>query len=291
MRMASIRKSEVVLPKEIFDLVFGVSNGQKWLRTRTKGLINLFDICENSDERQLIFDLLSRFHYLDDDGFNKKIDEIIEYFHALFENDFSQVVFAPLYNDNKDGRSDSSFAALYRLKTRFPTGRMSRYRDSNSAFRAIHLPDVKSVVMVDDFSGTGKQASDVLKSLSSQIKSANLNVHLHVGTIASMAKAMRAIKPHVESHYSCLILNRGISDHYSFLERKKMIELMKNIEGKFQAPARYNSVLRKLYHRGFQESESLFKCENSRTANNVFPALYWRYLKNGEEIDNILEPY
>ncbi len=289
--MTHIAKKNITMSEELFALILQISKDKRWLHSKSPALASVFSLCETDDEKTLIYDLLSRFTYVESDEFSNHIENILNYYSVYFSGKTANYIFAPLYNDDKDKRSDSSLAVLHALKAkrhRFPN---LEYRDINSAFKAIHEYGVTDVILIDEFVGSGKQAMGVVESLQKKIALEGFHIKLHMGTVASMIKAKSKIEKTVESYFSSMVLRRGISDYNDFHRAKELKSLMKKIESRFDSPVIRMKQQRKLYHLGFQQTQALYKYANSTTANNVFPVFFWKELSDGTIIDNILDPY
>ncbi len=76
--MSKIPKSEITLTADLFSLILKISKSKPWLAAKDDNLAGIFSLCDNDDEKKLIYDLIDRFEYVTDSEFNGHIDNILK---------------------------------------------------------------------------------------------------------------------------------------------------------------------------------------------------------------------
>jgi hypothetical protein len=249
-----------------------------WLEQKSERVHDLWELCLSIDEQMLLASLLHRFEFITSQlletilrGFQKQITEV----WSLNSNSTKIVAL----NDGSD--ADSSQAILWHLKSALTiSDGWSSKQLVNSLVLAAKktITDGIDVVLVDEFVGTGKQASRRINWLKSQLALRNCKPRrIYVCVVARLQNPQYDITPLVDGYYSGLTLKRGLSDHLDGPARDAALSQMLRLESEL-LPMYRKSRLPSL---GYGKSEALYSSEAGNTPNNVFPIFWWKWLKNG----------
>lgn len=263
---------------------FKIIRSNIWLEKKDEALLDLFSMCENADQADLVAELIEKFKFVYDEEFNKACEFIFENIETDKNFCPDNTVIAALYNDR---RADSSKVVLHRLKKIIKEKR-SPFREFDSAFEAIYLDGITNIILVDEFIGSGTQAIRIINSLREKCSENNFDIKFHIMTTASMKYSMNTILNHATTYTSNLWLKKGISEGNNFPERKKKLKAMCEIEDKLLSEVNLNGRQKKMQSLGFKKSQCLYKYENSTTPNNVFPIFHWPWNLDGSERPTLL---
>ena len=271
------------LTEELFEKLSNLFFDQPWLKVRGKALRHLVGIADSFAQQELIFDLLQRFLYIDGGSLTFHLKQL----ESFVLNDWrllpDQTVFAPLHNDHN---ADSAQFILHALKASCSE---SEYWHEGkfkvSAPKAIHsMPTPSNIVLVDEFVGSGHQAGGVINWVKETAKAHKKEINIYLATIASMEVSRPFLENDLCGHWSSCWLKKGISDHYSPAAASTLIDLMVTLERKM-LPQKSSAIMHSL---GYNKSETLYKCENSTTPDNVFPIFHWKWMSDGSARPTIL---
>ena len=89
--------------KEEYHQLTNLYVKQNWLIQKKEELIELINFCENSDDKTLVFSLLERFHFLNNESFSVILNDICDYIisDTGFSVDSTQLL-ALTYDNNAD---------------------------------------------------------------------------------------------------------------------------------------------------------------------------------------------
>lgn len=139
--------------------------------------------------------------------------------------------------------------------------------------------DLKNVVLVDDFIGTGRTAVNKYKDVKEEIKNTGFNINLYVLSLAGMKFGLRHLYKNTHARYKNLYsLSKGTSDIKSKKERrsmKKIILRMENILDEGNLDFNLED-----YRLGWGQSESTYNFSRFNIPNNNYPIFWWNRYKN-----------
>lgn len=246
-----------------------------WLIDRAHAFDFLQKECSSDVESELIFELLERFDYLDNPeltvGFQSMADQILN----NWSPDPKKTIICP---PKVDSGADSGPSVVQTLKSIFAKKKIygieliitiNKLKD--------HAKQRDNVIIVDDFSGTGKTILNKLKTIRELQAYKENPPKIFVCLLASAKMARNAIEPHVDGYYSWREYDRGITDYYSEPKLSEYKKAMEEIE------ARFNPEIRgeKMPNFGYGCTEVLMGWE-SNLPNSVFPVFWWpEYLATG----------
>jgi hypothetical protein len=276
-----------MISKEHFRLFFNLTKDQSWISTKHNEFENLlFSDCSSEEQQDLIFNLLKRFNYYDND-----------HFHDLLEKIAEEIVTDPDLNEEStqivamaaDSTSDSSQSVLYALKPIFETHKWRKYRHVNN-FGKCYQTYKKSnkhrmIVLIDEFIGTGQTALGRVKEIQRTFDEKKIDGYLiKIKCLIATQKGISNLKKEGVDVTSIEVLERGISDYYKTDEKDQKIQTMMNIEKILSSS--YNG--REMPSLGFGKSECLYARESGNTPNSVFPIFWWPFYQNGKDRQTLL---
>jgi hypothetical protein len=259
----SAKKIDHILYRKIFDLV----NKKNWLEVRDGQLIALLNICTTERQQELIFDLVSRFHYSGDADLRRSAEKIAQTISRDWKlSAFETRIVAIADRDEVDG-SQFLTQALKQHFVRSEGWNSSHFLGQVTAVASFNT-DIRNVVLIDDFIGTGKKISRKHKWVVKKLAELGCEAEIFVCSMASMEASIPVLEGLEVKYFSDVWLKKGISDHFEgdalANARTDMIEL----ESKLQdLPSGYKF--------GYKGSESIFYQEPFNVPNNVFPIFWW----------------
>ncbi|HDR2350543.1 TPA: hypothetical protein QCH58_001919 [Enterobacter asburiae] len=260
---------------------------QPWLGDKVDVLGQLlYDECQDAETRELLIELINRFEYLNQDRYHLLMDEIsteIVSDPSLYQQ--STLISAMSIGHN----ADSGQAILYSLKVLLQKLKWTKHLLVNDAMHALKTfkrnPQLKDIILVDEFVGSGKTVIDRVKTIKTQFKNDNIDdFTIQVKVLASTKQGLLKIREQGIKITSQLVLNRGISDYYSSPIAEEKIDRMLELEKILSAE--YNG--RERPSLGYGKAEALYYRENTNLPNSVFPIFWWAEYLNKKERETLL---
>ncbi len=273
------------LTRQELSLLLQIYNHQPWLEARSGAVEDLTDLCSDLDEQALVFDLLHRFEFVT----SRKLEAFLSAIRDQILLDWKFTSIDTKIISLSDGSdSDSSQAILWHLKALFAD--KEDWRDEN--FVNGIVPAAKNLVsngdclvLVDEFCGTGTQASRRIKWLKKELAARGcIPACVAMCTVACLTTAKTALADLVDDYFSSVTLTRGISDHYADGDKTAAMGRMLRLESELQQ----KRGKRTLPSLGYKQSEALYSSEAGNTPNNVFPIFWWKWLRDGETRDTVV---
>ncbi len=240
----------------------------EWLKNRGDKLTELVDEFGDDRKIQLIFELIDRFLVVDHLMIGKALDAIADQISEgwkLPENS-TQIVATSF-----DEFADSGQAVLHALKPTLAKRKLA-YPLINLVGKSTRkLANWPNVVLVDEFSGTGKTIVGRIEYLRADAEKRGAQLNVHVALIACMKSAKAAIEQTGVAVYAHNFLGKGISDYHDGEERTSRLDIMDEMEASLAQQWR-GKPLPKL---GYGEAEALYAAEAWNVPNSVFPVFWW----------------
>lgn len=261
--------------KDSFNWVFGqISRHKDFLNGKDEELNELYSMCDTSDQRVLVEDLLDRFTYIDSKKYGALLNEMALYIKSLnYDADKLAIVSFAI-----DMYADSSQAVLQDLKVPICRVFDRKIMDCNrlSDIGNLYKKGFRHFIAVDEFSGTGDTVINRYKKFKSMKKMDGATLDFCV--LAGMENAIDKIKSDGVPAKVFLILKKGISDYYEGDRLLSNRSEMQNLESKLAE--RIKETKLSTHSFGYKESESLYYKENGNIPNNVFPLFWWKEYSN-----------
>jgi hypoxanthine-guanine phosphoribosyltransferase len=282
-------KSKKHMDSEEFYRLYLLIQKQNWLEESYNGLIELWNLCDKNEQKELIEDLLKRFVVLNLEKIEKACKNIADHIsNKWYLIGKSTKIVAMCSGDKPDG---SQFI-LQCLKNKFADIKGWEERDFVNNLKSFgqvnyQIKSDQSVVLIDDFIGTGKTAIRKTEWLINKFKKKNLQmVKIYIISLACMEAAVKKIGDLKVDFYSPYILKKGINDFYCGNELEENIRNMENLESLLHP--NYKQLKLSEFNFGYGRSETLFTIQGGNVPNNVFPIFWWPLLKNNSKRKTIL---
>lgn len=261
-----------------FERMFKLCFKHKWLNDKSSEFCELWNMADNEEQQWLIEFMLSKFTYVTLDDFDMEISktvatQIVEVWKLAPENTIITAIC-----DARD--PDGSQVVVQTIKNKFPLS-WGKGRMYANILDGVHqLTNGMSIVLVDDFIGTGRTICRKIKYVQEYCTKNHIaDVNIHVIALAMMDFAKKVVLNMGVELYAYHNLNKGIDGIADKEERERATKAMLALEEKLSHPARYRF--------GFEDSQSLFALGSSNIPNNVFPIFWWPKTKEGEERETI----
>ncbi|WP_431160854.1 phosphoribosyltransferase-like protein [Flagellimonas beolgyonensis] len=275
------------IKKEDYNQIINLYIRQNWLISKQDELLELVDFCDKRESKELVFSLLDRFNYLNNDTLlillNNMCDYIIE--HAKFDSKKSQIL-AMTYDDEAD--SGQKVLDLIKLplfqkewkgfKTVNKIGKSGKYYKNGRT----------QIVLIDEFIGSGKTLKGRINYLEKNIPG---EFEIISCFIAGTKETIHKLEREGYNIFCALQLDKGISEYYKNDELNKAEDLMLDLELKLAQWINDKELYQ--YSFGFGNAEALYTMEgcNGNTPNSVFPIFWWLFDVNKKKRNTLLTRY
>lgn len=270
-----------VLSDKYVTKLYTIFEQKKW-SIQENGDYSVFDrFCsrlaelENDKERDLIIELTHEFLWIQSNMYEEYLLTALK---KLFDSrkwkpdKDKNIYICPLLPENDFGKLKSSTYMLYLCQSIL----MRTYSEfQESQIRICETPEVLkkhedrigSLILIDDFIGSGETALECLEYLK-VLK--NSNKKIYIVSLVAQEEGIKNISKENVSVFTALTGKKAITDKYPESEAKEKIEVMKNISKHLHAP--------KGMQLGYADTESLVAM--IKTPNNTFPVYWYENKKN-----------
>lgn len=277
------------ISKETYRSLFRLYKRQEWLTSREDKLLQTLDLCKTIDEQNLLTDLLHRFVYVNGEKLKECFLGIADLICCEWKLDKTRT---QLVATTADYEPDSAQLMLQVLKPLLPERGWANVKKNNNFTRSFKdLSEFPIVVLIDEFSGTGKTLLSRIKNLKREAylrgKSLGtmISLEIYVAVMASMEDVRPVVGNHCAKFEAQIWLKKGISGHSVGDELDTAIRNMIRLESMLQQ----NLLDVHFPSFGFGEAEALYSLDNANTPNSVFPIFWWRYLRDGTQRAPLLD--
>lgn len=258
---------------------------QNWLIRKEPNLEELVSICKTNEQKNLLFSLLERFHYLKDDALNVFLNQIADYVTTCgIEIDRTQLV-ACTY----DEEADSGQKVLDMIRSPLFERGWRNFKTVNNVGKAtkfVQRDNKTNIVFIDEFVGTGRSLKTRIDWLS---KNVDREINIRCCFIAGMKTAIKSLQNEGMEIFCPLQLEKGISEFYRSDELKAAINDMLYLESTLASQINDKKI--KDYSFGYGQAEALYSLHNGNTPNSVFPIFWWIKDYNENERKTVLTRY
>ncbi len=234
---------------DVFERMFNLCHTYKWLNDKSSEFCELWNMADDEEQILLIELMISKFTYVSPDDFDREISQkiatqIVNKWRLTPENTVITAIC-----DARD--PDGSQVVVQTIKNKFPLT-WGKDRIYANILEGVHtLTNGMSIVLVDDFIGTGKTICRKIKYVHDYcIKNHITDINIKVVALAMMNFAEGAILDTGVELYAYHNLNKGIDSIENDEERGSAIKAMQALEHKLSHPDKYKF--------GFEDSQSLF---------------------------------
>ena len=278
-----MKKTNAKLTRNAYNWIFSLSRKQTaMLKGKDVALAELYDLCDNDIQRNLIKDLIIRFHCFDEEIYNLALMQIVEYISNLGYNIQDTAIVAFCH----DSSADSSQEVLQDLKV--PITKKLNYT-IKTINRFDHLQRIYNVgyrhfIAVDEFVGSGQTICNRYKDfLSKNLKNATIDFCL----VAGMSDAISYARSKGINVYVAYEMQKGISNYYDGKELETNKREMSLLESKLADTINQTKLNDYLF--GYGQSEALYSRLYKNVPNNVFPLMWWKRYKNNLSRNTIFD--
>ena len=269
-----IPRSEELIDFNDFKRLHSLCNNYEWLEAETQGLYELWNLTDTETQKSLVEKLIENFIFIDS-KYLKKITEGIRNHIVLNWGLQSRGTRISAICDNSN--PDGSQAILQFLKDKFAGEK--GWTDANFVNSlpvvANNCRNGQTIILIDDFIGTGNTIIRKLNYLKNTLKARAKNkVTIKIVTAAAMKFSKEVLDKQDVEHYSHLWLDKGISEIYRDPELHEAVTSMEAMEKKLGQ--KWNGKYLPKF--GYQKSESLIAIDGFNIPNNVFPVFWWPIL-------------
>ncbi len=281
-----LERSTEVLPRQTFTMLLRLTLTQPWLEGREAELLDLFELCEDNDEVNLLADLIYRFDSMSQKRFDSEMKDLVSHMISdLSLNPDRDIIIAPEKSDYSDG----SQSILWRAKPHLSRheGWTTTNLISNLEVAVDHVKDGSTVVLLEEFVGTGKTAATAHRIFVESLNSRGISARVVYMILSCMRAGSEYLARKGIEHFAKNLLSRGISDYYEGTQRDKALALMARIESRLCDKAEDGGL--KKVRLGFKKSEALYYLDGGNTPNNVFPVFWWKWLSGSRRRQPLLD--
>lgn len=285
MSEGEIERSDVNLGRELFTSIFTLTQGQRWLENKGAEIHEILSLCNSDNESEVVVDLLSRFHFTSASEHFAKVDLLAKQIAEGWECNPQKTLIVAL---ERGQCADSSSRIVQDLKA--PFAYLEGWKTPNFISKlgdAVALADDETtIVVVDDFVGSGGSVESKVAWLRKELKAAGKNPVIGVAVVSAMEKSKEVVEAEADEFFALEWLQRGISDHYQGADLKTATAAMEELEK--QLSSRNGRKKLKDYNFGWKRTEAIFYTEGSNPPNNNFPIFWWPMLKPKRKRNPIL---
>ena len=241
------------------------------LKDKTDILEELYDLCDNEEQRCLVKSLLIDFSEMNDEVFNLCLldmrDAIINKgFH------FEDCLVVAMAHDHL---ADSSQDVLNSIKiylgiSGFPIGNFCNRFDHCWGKR--FKDKYHHYFIIDDFVGSGSTVFNRKNEFEKQMKDKGYTLHFVVA--AGMEYAIENLRNQGIDIHCSYTMKKGISEKYDKGLIQHKLQIMSDLESKLATTI--NEIQLSEHHLGYGQAESLFCRKYRNIPNNVFPLFWWK---------------
>lgn len=263
--------------KFVFDLL---TRQLDMLKDKTNCLEELFDLCDNEEQRGLVKNLLIDFSEMNDEVFNLCLLDMRD---AIISKGFplEDCLVVAMAHDHL---ADSSQEVLQSIK--MPLG-MKGFPISNFCNRFDHCWGKKfkdkyhHYFIIDDFVGSGSTVLNHKIEFEKLTKDKEYTLHFVVA--AGMEYAIENLRNQGIDIHCSYTMKKGISGKYANGMLQHKLQIMSDLESKLATTI--NETQLSEHHLGYGQTESLFCRRHRNIPNNVFPLFWWKqYAENKARI-------
>lgn len=259
-------------------ILLQIKQREDLLKGRDKALGELFKICDNSDQLDLVADLLKRFNYISSSYYGELIAKMAGHIKGLglLPNELGITAMTI------DEKADSSQAVLQDCKVPICIEFGERINDCNlfdrDSLEKLYNRGCRHFIAVDEFSGTG---STIVERQNRFNKMNFRGADIQFCVLTATKDAFDHIKSRNIEIDAINLIEKGISDFYKNNELYQRQAEMTQLESKLADRIRATKLSENSF--GFRRSEALYYKELGNIPNNVFPLFWWKQYKDGRK--------
>ena len=257
----------------IEDVTQEIALSLPWIGKYGRRVASLLSLLEEAEQARallgpaLIAKLLSRFTFLSVDQYELSLLDMATFIDETFDLDTTV-----LCATTADRQKDSAQRVLYDLVSTLAGIGRYKVRSLNRYDAAAKENYCETVLLVDEFIGSGQSFAGRARNLRRMFHQKNLAApSIHGIALAGMTHGLRAIETEFESLNVCMALRKGIEDYSEQSARGIDYSVMTEIEA-LLTPHFEGDDMPSL---GYAASEALYARHGGSCPNNVFPVFWW----------------
>ena len=262
------------MDKEKFCFISDLIKSQKELLLEKDDILSeLYDLCDDEEQCNLVKQLLVNFSLMDEDVYNLCLKDmsnnIVNRGYSLDE--------CLLVATAHDHLPDSSQSVLQDIKFYMELAGFPSENYCNRFDRCLKKRDFQSIRHFLFLTILLVVVSTLLKrkeEFESKMAQNGREYSLHFVVASGMRFAVEGLHQQGIDVYCAYKMNRAISEYYLPGEVEHKIQLMSSLERKLATII--NETDLSDYHLGYKQSEALFCRRFKNVPNNVFPIFWWK---------------
>lgn len=266
--------------KDLTTAMMKLTSSQPWLFDKVTSVVEIMEECETQEQQKLLLDMLHRFSYMDEGEYSLGLKSIVTY---LFGDCGLKPSETQLYGLQIARDTDSSNEVAYRIRTKVNReigGGLEHFSTMNR-IPEISISERPSLVLVDEFIGSGKTADIRLAHLFNRSKDLHLELdpsNVYLCYLAGMRSALEFVRNSYPVNVFCYReLEKGIEGYYHGDSRTDAYSNMHQLETNLCDPCPESHD--PLPYLGYGSAESLYYREEGNPPNSNFPIFWWNYRK------------
>jgi hypothetical protein len=275
------------IKKEDYNKIMNLYMRQNWLIPKQDELLELVDFCEKKESKDLIFSLLDRFNYLNNETLLILLNNICDY-----------IINTPNYDAEKcqllamtyDDEADSGQKVLDLIKMPLFQKGWKNFKTVNKIGKSVkyYKEGKTQIVLIDEFIGSGKTLRGRIKYLQNNLPG---DFEIITCFIAGTKDTIKKLEEEGVKVFCALQLDKGISEYYKNDELNKAEDLMLDLELKLAQWINDKELYK--YSFGYGNAEALYTMEgcNGNTPNSVFPVFWWLFDIKDKKRSTLLTRY
>lgn len=259
------------LKKEDFSRIYNLYPKQSWLCEKESCLIELIELCDSLEHKDLIIDLLGEFKYLDKQVLNSYLNYLTD---CIISDSGFQEEETIIASITADDSADSSQKILDYIK--MPLFKMG-WSNVVTVNRFNDIPKYiikgkTKIILIDEFIGSGTTIRHRLRSTNGWPKK---EFEIKLCFVAGMGYAIKGIEDLGYQVFCPLKLKKGISERYEEPIAVNVIGKMKELEDKLAQQINTHQI--NGFSLGYNDTQALYSLESclGNTPNSVFPIFWW----------------
>lgn len=261
------------MKKDDYNRLFKLFPKQIWLIDKGDELKELISNCKKQEHKNLIFDLLEDFNFVNDTLFKEYLNLMADYIvnDSGFDMNSTQIV-----GMSMDSSPDSSQWVIQLLKPILTKKGWNNVKMSNNFAKGVRLLNnegFNQIILVDEFIGSGSSVKGRIEHLE-RTKNPDIKYEIKACFIAGMEKGIAKVSEYFDEFKCFLPLKKGISDKYignKLVEELKNMDILEN-----ELLTKINDKELEKYKLGYNKTETLYSSDGN-TPNSVFPIFWWPY--------------
>lgn len=274
------KKSGSHLSKAVFDAQLQLLASQTWLVPRSAKLQALISACPSDNHRLMIIELLGRATYVSGNDYFDTIDKLRDRVERTWLLHPSDTIFV---SSNDSFHTDSSQEVLNQMKSAgwHGAGWKKTHFYVNYRFAAKSISSGGTIVIVDDFIGSGGSMLKTLAWFQAEMIVQNKKFYLKILAVAGCSEGVGAVIHAGHDLYCPIIVKRGLTAHLSGNALADATSLMKQLEKNLEKFVKNKRRFRD-FTMGWGRQEAVYVRQGGNTPNNVFPIFWWDCYPGGK---------